>query len=281
MSKSVIAIIFATVFLLHTEARGASQAVQDWCKHLSAHLRSVNLEKCLKRPWIEGAESERKRPIPRFLWDGPQKTPISDDSSPDRVLIVGALHGDEITAVSTVFRWMELLEREPADSEIKKHSYLFIPLANPDGFYLDPRTRTNANGVDLNRNFETKEWKKDALRYWKVKAGNDPRRYPGKEAASEHETRLVQDWIKEFKPDLIISVHAPYKVVDHDGPIEFPNAHSPLPVRTLGAFPGSLGTYAGIERNIPVVTPELPNARIMPDQKSIEALFRFIMKAKY
>ena len=93
--------------------------------------------------------------------------------------------------------------------------------------------------------------------------------------------KVFLELLNEFKPDLIISVHAPYKLVDHDGPISFPNLESPLPVRTLGAFPGSLGTYAGIERNVPVVTPELPSAKSLPDLKAVEQLFMFIMKSKF
>ena len=92
---------------------------------------------------------------------------------------------------------------------------------------------------------------------------------------------MVQKAVNEFKPDLIISVHAPYGLVDHDGPIEFPEVESPLPVRTLGSYPGSLGTFAGIERNIPVVTPELPNANHLPEGKAIEQLLIFIMKSKF
>ena len=40
----------------------------------------------------------------------------------------------------------------------------------------------------------------------------------------------------------------------------------------MGTFPGSLGRYAGISRQIPVVTIELPHAGIMPsdaDQTNI------------
>ena len=191
------------------------------------------------------------------------------------------MHGDEISSVSAVFRWIDFLDRTKADSFLRQNRYMFIPLVNPDGFYIQPRTRTNLAGVDLNRNFSTKEWSDKALPFWKIKASSDPRRYPGEKPGSETETRVVEKAINEFKPDLIISVHAPYCLVDHDGPISFPDMQSPLPVRTLGAFPGSLGTYAGIERNIPVVTPELPSAKQLPDLKALEQLLIFIMKAKF
>ena len=69
---------------------------------------------------------------------------------------------------------------------------MFFPLVNPDGFYFSPRTRTNLAGVDLNRNFSTHEWDQQALKFWKQKAAADPRRFPGKKAASELETQVVE-----------------------------------------------------------------------------------------
>lgn len=246
---------------------------RGWCGTLSKKLRSVDLPRCLNHQWKVEAVSAAEHVIPSLAWGK------SDEGR--RVLILGAIHGDEISSVSMVFRWIDFLDRTKPDSFLRQNRYLFMPLVNPDGFFSHPRRRTNGAGVDINRNFSTKEWNEKALLYWKKTASSDPRRNPGKAPASELETQVVEKAIKEFKPDLIISVHAPYSLVDHDGPIAFPDMKSPLPVRTLGAFPGSLGTYAGVELNIPVVTPELPNAKQLPDVKSIEQLFLFIMKAKY
>jgi hypothetical protein len=53
---------------------------------------------------------------------------------------------------------------------------------NPDGMLKSQPTRTNANGVDLNRNFPTPHWDKEAPRYWQQRTSNDPRRYPGHQA---------------------------------------------------------------------------------------------------
>jgi len=250
-----------------------SQEIVSWCTHLSKELRSVNYDRCVKREWKLEALSPQKRPIPSVTW--------GDDNAEHRILILGAIHGDEISAVSMTTRWLDFLDRTKTDSFLRKKKFMFMPLVNPDGFYAVPRTRTNANGVDINRNFSTSEWSEKAQKFWKVKTASDPRRFPGAKAASELETQVVEKAVENFKPDLIISVHAPYCLVDHDGPINFPTTKSPLPVRTLGSFPGSLGTYAGVERSIPVVTPELPSAKTMPDEKSIEQLFIFIMQAKY
>lgn len=260
--------------------------LSNWCSQLSKELKSVHHERCLKRPWKFEAKSAQNRPIPYLIWGkGDHATsPAGASAAEDgarRILIFGAIHGDEISAVSTVFRWIDFLDRLKSDSALRQNTFLFFPLVNPDGFFATPRMRTNAQGVDINRNFSTKEWTEKAELFWKKKASADPRRFPGKKAASELETKIVEKAIDDFKPDLIISVHAPYKLVDHDGPISFPDSQSPLPVRTLGAYPGSLGTYAGIERNIPVVTPELPNARQLPEGNAVEQLFLFIMRSKF
>lgn len=263
-------------------AHAAPANIIPWCERLSKELRSVNYPRCIAQDWKSDTTTAAGHPIPSLYWG----KPIADGATgavdgPRRILVIGGIHGDELTAVSMVFRWIDFLERTKADSFLRKHYYMFFPLANPDGFYSKPRTRTNGAGVDLNRNFATKEWDENALKFWKSKAAADPRRFPGKKAGSETETQAVEKAINEFKPDLIISVHAPYSLVDHDGPIFFPNMASPLPIRTLGAYPGSLGTYAGIERKIPVVTPELPNATHLPDIKAVEQLFVFIMKSKF
>lgn len=199
-----------------------------------------------------------------------------------RILVLGAVHADEISAVSLSFRWLDFVDRQPETSFVREHSFLFYPLINPDGFYVKPRTRTNSRGIDINRNFETQNWDETAIAYWKRRANSDPRRFPGRKAGSELETRLLQQVIETFKPHLIISVHAPYKVLDHDGPVTFTDeARSPLPVSKLGGFPGSLGTYAGIERNTPVITPELPSATTLPAPKIVEELLIFILRSKF
>ena len=196
-------------------------------------------------------------------------------------MILGGIHGDEISSVSLVFRWMDFLEKVRAESPLRKMRFLFIPLANPDGFWSVPRTRTNIVGVDLNRNFRTKNWDKEAHTYWKGRTKQDKRRYPGPKAGSEIETQLIERQVEEFNPELIVSVHAPYGILDHDGPVQLPsNLKSPLPVKTLGAFPGSLGRYSGVDRNVPVMTVELMTARTLPDTKAIEELFVYVLNSK-
>ena len=63
------------------------------------------------------------------------------------VLVIGVFHGDEPQGKFLIEEYL----KENNDSRL-----LFIPCLNPDG--MAQNIRTNANGVDLNRNFPTKNW---------------------------------------------------------------------------------------------------------------------------
>lgn len=70
--------------------------------------------------------------------------------------------------------------------------------------------------------------------------------------------------MQSFKPDLIVSIHAPYGVLDFNGPSVPPSRLGCLYLDQLGIFPGSLGNYGGVHKGVPVVTIELPNAMHTP-----------------
>ena len=84
--------------------------------------------------------------------------------------------------------------------------------------FLPNKTRTNSHGVDLNRNFPTKDFDELALKLWKSKFKSESRRYPGEKGGSEPETQFQEWLIEEFKPDKILTVHSPLNFYDYDGP---------------------------------------------------------------
>ena len=133
--------------------------------------------------------------------------------------------------------------------------------------------RVNANGVDLNRNFPTPNWQQDAPRYWAKKTKSDPRRFPGHAPLSEPESRWVHDEMVRFRPDVIISVHAPFGVLDFDGPAQPPRRFGRLLLNRVGVYPGSLGNYSGVHKNVPVITIELPNAQKMPSEAEVKRIW--------
>lgn len=166
------------------------------------------------------------------------------------VLVLGAVHGDEPASATLAEAFIASLEKVVLPSDV---TVVVVPTVNPDG--LKANTRYNGCGVDVNRNFPTKSWQP---------AAQDARHNPGKRPASEPETRLIIDLVERYKPELIVSIHAPLHCVNWDGPAEsFAGAIAGANGYELKASigyptPGSLGAYAGIERRIPAVTLELP-----------------------
>jgi len=233
--------------------------VHDECQRIGSKLGSVSIAHCLAHQLHDtGARSVNGQAI--LLKEYP---PLLNIRKPiGRVLLIGGTHGDEYAAVSIVFKWMSILDAH--------HSGLFhwhvAPLMNPDGLLQKHSARLNAHGVDLNRNMPTPNWHNETKLYW-AKTHHDPRRYPGTNPLSEPESQWLYDEIKKFKPDAIVSVHAPYGVLDFDGPPIGPQKLGRLHLRLIGVYPGSLGNSAGIQHKIPVVTVELPYAGIMPSKQ--------------
>ena len=114
-------------------------------------------------------------------------------------VIIGGLHGDEKATVALVaaFREEWIATREVLSPVV------LIPLANPDGFVAN--SRYNANRVDLNRNCDL-NWQADCVE----PAGP----YPW----SEPESRAIRDFILEFEPAKVVSLHWALAEIDADGP---------------------------------------------------------------
>lgn len=198
-----------------------------------------------------GAKSVNGLPI--YVRDvGPQNAPM-------RVLVVGGIHGDELSSASLALYWIGLALAAPGNTR-----WRFVPALNPDGLLAQPSTRVNANGVDLNRNFPTPNWDRDARAYWEKTTRKDPRRWPGKRALSEPESRFLHSEMQRFKPHVIVSIHAPYGLLDFDGPTTPPTRLGRLYLDQVGIYPGSLGNYGGVHSGMPVVTIELPSALRTP-----------------
>ena len=192
-----------------------------------------------------------------------QETGTGHAAAPLRVLVVGAIHGDELSAAAVALHWIALAQEQPADAPQQVY-WRFVPALNPDGLMARPPQRGNAHGVDLNRNFPTPNWQRDAAICWEKRTGKDPRRWPGPKPLSEPESRFLLEQIRQFKPQLIVSIHAPYVLLDFDGPSVPPSKLGRLYLDQVGIFPGSLGNYAGVQQGVPVVTIELPNAGRTP-----------------
>lgn len=172
------------------------------------------------------------------------------------ILVVGVVHGDEPQGEDLINRYLAANES----------GMLFIPSLNPDGKQLG--RRTNSNGVDINRNFPTKNWELTEKDNY----------FGGETPASEIETKFLAEVIEEYKPRLILTLHTPYKIVNYDGPAkEVSEKISEIigyPVEESIGYPtpGSFGTYAGVERNIPTITLE------MDEEEAIDSLYPKVKK---
>jgi murein peptide amidase A len=173
-------------------------------------------------------------------------------SSGRPVLIIGGIHGSEPTSAYVAEQLIEHLKANPTDAT---RPVAIIPNANPDG--LVAKTRGNANGVDVNRNFPSKNW-----RIVKTRTN-----FNGTAPDTEPESRAIQQAIATLNPDRIISIHSIDRgrhCNNYDGPArwlaEAMNQHNQYPVTATMGYPtpGSLGSWAGIDRQIPIVTLELP-----------------------
>lgn len=116
---------------------------------------------------------------------------VQIQDSPHRpVIAIGSIHGDESMG-------LEVVERLRNSPDIPEGLNLWIiPTVNPDG--LAASSRGNARGVDLNRNFATDDWQF---------VGQGSEKYSGEAAASEVETRAVQQFVLEQQPLLVVWWH--------------------------------------------------------------------------
>lgn len=227
------------------------------CDVLAQRVRNFGLQQCRDAGL---APAPQKSSQGRALLYRDFMPAAKAHGAPPRVLLLGGIHGDELSSVAVVFQWVEFLKSD----RYQRYQWRVLPNANPDGLFAEPSKRTNARGVDLNRNFPSPDWLNRAETYWRTKARSDPRRYPGTQPASEPETRWIVEQIEAFKPDVIVSVHAPYSLLDFDGPRDPPKKLGYLRLQPLGVYPGSLGEYAGLSLKLPVITLELPQSTESP-----------------
>lgn len=167
------------------------------------------------------------------------------------VFFLGTFHGDENEGEYAIHKFMEELNQNYP--ETCKYNLYFLPCLNPDGKEL--KTRFNANNVDLNRNYPTANFKPETktLSYERVKCGTP---------ASEIETKFMVELVETYQPAMIISVHSDLHLIDYDGParelaLMYHAKTGYKFVESVGyETPGSFGTWAGIEKQIPLITVE-------------------------
>ena len=121
---------------------------------------------------------------------------VGDPSARRTVVALAAMHGNELAPRVIV---QELRDGDP----VRGVDLWLVPTYNPDG--AADRTRQNARGVDLNRNFPVR-WRDLDGAY---ESGSGP--------SSEPETRAMKRFLNDVDPDRIVSFHQPLYGVDVRG----------------------------------------------------------------
>ncbi len=170
------------------------------------------------------------------------------------VLVLAGFHGSEPTGVDLANALLAHLRTTPGATAGLRVGV--VPAVNPDG--LARRSRTNANGVDINRNFPASNWSKRAP---------GGRTFGGASPGGEPETRAVMMAVERMRPTRILSIHSIARgrhCNNFDGPADgiarAMAVANGYPVRAAMGYatPGSFGTWAGVDRRIATVTLELP-----------------------
>ncbi|MCB9025896.1 MAG: DUF2817 domain-containing protein [Bdellovibrionaceae bacterium] len=165
------------------------------------------------------------------------------------MILIGGLHGDEPEGVylgQSTLHWLNSVDNKTLKD------FILIPCINPDAY--SKNQRVNARGVDLNRNFPSKNWSSEYTQ---------ERYFPGNSPGSEIEIQALLSLIQKTNPRLIIHFHSWKPCVVVSGPdnlfeakILAENSGYEL-VQDIGyPTPGSLGEYAWHDLQLPVICTE-------------------------
>jgi protein MpaA len=167
------------------------------------------------------------------------------------LLIVGGVHGNEASSVAAAIELCGWLAAHPPQRPVR-----VMPVMNPDG--VAAGTKNSATDVDLNRNFPARNFRVD----------HQPGYSPGPSPLSEPEARALAALVDDVTA--VLAIHAPFACVNYDGPAaawaEAIAQSCGWPARADIGYPtpGSLGSWLGIDRGLPIVTLELPAGEYEP-----------------
>lgn len=222
------------------------------CASTTSSSQAVDLA-----PWRVIGKSREGRPVRR----------MDLGTGGPRVALIAGIHGNEQEGGRHLAELLGVIAQQPANVRVYED-------ANPDGTAAN--RRTTSTGVDPNRNWPAFNFKAD------------PRRGPS--PLSEPAIAALHADLVTFDPRLVIVLHSisnggPF--VNYDGPAEgfaerfAQAAGDPWRVKAAMGYatPGSLGTWMGIDREVPILTIEFkrgspPEVTGPPLLRGIEAVLR-------
>lgn len=244
------------------------KAIEDFCSKMAKEFKRYSWKQapCEGVAWQADLKTEQGHPLLYTTFGEGVNT----------TLILGGVHPDELTPIHLAFRFARYLEANPSIYKGKGIRVVVAPVVNPDGFLKKYPTRTNASEIDLNRNFLTTDWYKDALQNWTTQKKTVRRFFPGYFPNSELETVFQNRLLESYLPAKVLSIHAPLGFYDYDGPgdkltkpLSNVEENAKMLVRKVSEksknyrivdysfYPGSLGNFAGKQRRVPTLTLEL------------------------
>jgi protein MpaA len=154
---------------------------------------------------------------------------VGDPRAARKVLVVGAIHGDETAGIPIVRALAK--GSAPAGTQL-----WLLGSLNPDG--VAAGRRQNARGVDLNRNFG---W------HWRPLGHRGDQTWSGPRRLSEPETRVARALVRRIRPRVTIWFHQPLGLVDRSGgDVALQRRFAGLtglPLRHIGPYPGTATSW--------------------------------------
>lgn len=174
--------------------------------------------------------------------------PLSELVGQRPIILLGGIHGDEpqgVRLAEDTLRWL----REVSEKNAALAPWILVPCLNIDGFRAN--SRTNGRGVDLNRNYPSRDWSPSHAQ---------DRYHPGSAPASEPEVQAIVELIETLQPRLLIHCHS-WKpcIVATGAPAQLDaqrlaESTGYKVVAEIGyPTPGSLSRYGWHDRQIPVI----------------------------
>lgn len=166
-----------------------NKGIKSTTSLVSTHSYTYSPKTSCRRVYTLGTSVQGRSIYAYYFGNGSQK-----------IVFFASIHGSESNTKATLNYWINELENNtskiPSDKTI-----IVIPSINPDG--IANSTRFNANGVDLNRNFDTANWTSGTYlqdNYYPNGGGSMP--------FSEPESVIIRNLILREHPYLTLTYHA-------------------------------------------------------------------------